>query len=221
MSDSELRSLLPQVSCSSIVDAMLARHTHPVHVLDLVSPNPGAVLFGRAATIRFFPTRRDLHHPVENDFAALFYKAIEEDGGEGAVLVMSNGGYPDAALGGGRKLSRLRQNGLAGVLAAGRLRDFDELSTYGFITYCQGETVAQGAPHVMPIAANVPVEISGVGVIPGDYVYADRAGTVIVPASLVGEILEDAVAREERDAASMERMKTEDPATVMAEGETK
>jgi 4-hydroxy-4-methyl-2-oxoglutarate aldolase len=219
MPDSELRSLLPKVSCSAIVDALLARHTQPVHVLDLVSPNPGAVLFGRAATIRFFPTRRDLQHPVENDFAALFYKAIEEGGGEDAVLVMSNGGYPDAALGGGRKLSRLRQNGLAGVLAAGRLRDFDELSTFGFVTYCRGETVTQGAPHVMPIAANVPVEISGVGVIPGDYVYADGAGAVIVPAALVGEVMEDAVVREEKDAASMERMKTEDPATVMAEGE--
>ena len=109
------------------------------------------------------------------------YRAIA-DGGEGAVLVMSNGGHPDAALGGGRKLSRGRHTGLAGVLADGRLRDFDDLSGYGFVTYCRGETVRQGGHLVMPMDVNVPVEISGVTVLPGDYVYADSSGAAIIPA---------------------------------------
>src|SRR6185436_2228329 len=104
--------LLTRVSCAALVDAMAAAYPHPAHVLDLVSPNPGAVLFGRAVTMRFVPTRKDIAHPVDNNFASLFYRAIAE-GGDGAVLVMSNGGHPDAALGGGRKLSRLRHNRLA------------------------------------------------------------------------------------------------------------
>jgi regulator of RNase E activity RraA len=219
--DADLRAMLDRVSCSSLVDSMLARHAHPCHILDLVSPTPGAVLFGRAVTIRFFPTRKDLQQPVENDFAALFFRAIEEHGGDGAVLVMSHGGHPDAALGGGRKLSRLRHHGVAGVLADGRFRDFDDLAGYGFVTYCHGETVRQGGNLVMPIAHNVPVEVSGVGVVPGDYVYADGAGAVIIPAAIVREVMEDAAAREERDLASMERMAYENPAEVMAKGEAK
>ncbi len=219
MTDTQLRETALDVSCSSIVDALLARHAHPAHILDLVSPTPGAVLFGRAVTIRFFPARKDVQHPVDNDFAALFYRAIEEHGGDGAVLVMSSGGHPDAALGGGRKLSRLRHNRLAGVLADGRLRDFDDLSSYGFVTYCRGETVRQGGNLVMPIAANVPVELSGVGVLPGDYVYADSAGAVVIPAGIVQEVLEDAAGREAKDRASMERMTSEDPTTVMLNGE--
>lgn len=220
VADPELRGMLDSVSCSALVDSMAQRFTHPAHVLDLVSPTPGAVLFGRAATIRFFPTRKDVQHPVENDFASLFYQAIAQ-GGEGAVLVMSSGGHPDAALGGGRKLSRLRHNRLAGVLADGRLRDFDDLDSYGFTTYCRGETVRQGGNLVMPIAANVPVEISGVGVLPGDYVYADSAGAVIIPAGIVAEVLEDAAEREERDAVSRDKMVDEDPAAVIAMGEAR
>lgn len=218
--DPELRSRLDRVSCSSLVDALIDRYEHPAHILDLVSPTPGRVLFGPAVTIRCIPTRKDIAHPIQNNFASLFYRAIAE-GGEGAVLVMSSGGHPDAALGGGRKLSRLRHNGLAGVLADGRLRDFDDLGGYEFATYCRGETVRQGGNLIMPVEANVPVEVSGVAVLPGDYVYADSAGAVVIPAGVAEEVFQDAAAREVRDAASAERMKLEDPATVMARGEVR
>ncbi len=41
--------------------------------------------------------------------------------------------------GGGTKLLRLQENGCAGVLTDGRLRDFDELARYEFAAYCSGE----------------------------------------------------------------------------------
>lgn len=219
--EAEILDLVSRVSCSSLVDSIAQRYNHPAHVLDLVSPTPGRVLFGRAVTIEFLPTRRDIQDPVGNDFASLFYRAIQDEGGEGAVLVMSNGGHPYAALGGGRKLSRLRHNRLAGVLADGRLRDFDDLAGYGFVTYCRGETVRQGGNVVMPVAANVPVEVSGVTVVPGDYVYASSAGCVVIPASDLAEIVQDAAGREERDVASAARMVSEDPASVIANGEAR
>lgn len=214
----ELQAMLPHVTCAAIVDAVAKRYPHPAHVLDLVSPTQGRVLFGPAATIRFFPTRRDVQHPVENDFASCFYRAIGGKG-EGKVLVMSNGGYPNAALGGSRKLFRLNHAGLAGVLADGRLRDFFELARYEFVTYCRGESVRQGAPWVMALAANVPVEVSGVGVFPGDWIYASAAGAVVIPAPDVRAVLEDAVHGEKRDAVSRARMTSEDPARIIAEGE--
>ena len=219
--DQELRALLPKVSCAAIVDAMAGRHAHNAHILDLVSPKAGAVLFGQAVTIRYFPTRKDVQHPIHNNFASLFYQAIEHGGGEGKVLVMGGGGHPDSAFGGGRKLSRLRHNGLAGVLAEGRLRDFDALGDYGFTTYCRGETVRQGGNLIMPLTANVPVEIAGVGIMPGDYIYADASGAVVVPAAEIREVLEEAVESEIRDQASADRMIHEDPANVIAHGETR
>lgn len=216
----DLLPMLDRITCSAMVDAMAERHAHPAHVLDLVSPSPGRVLFGRAVTIRYLPVRKDVQHPVRNNFASLFYQAIEA-GGTDAVLVLSSGGHPTSALGGGRKLSRLRHNGLAGVLADGRLRDFGALAGYPFATYCRGQTVRQGGNLVMPIEADVPVEVSGVAVLPGDWIYADDTGAVVVPAADILGVLEDAARFEERDAASAERMVHEDPATVIAEGETR
>lgn len=215
-----LLPMLDRVTCSAMVDAMAQRYDHPAHILDLVSPTPGRVLFGPAVTIRFMPVRRDVQHPVRNNFASLFYRAIER-GGIGAVLVMSSGGHPVSALGGGRKLSRLRHTGLAGVLADGRLRDFAALGGYPFATYCRGETVRQGGNLVMPVEPDVPVEVGGVGVLPGDWIYADATGAVVVPAADIAGVLEDAARFEERDAASAERMIHEDPATVIAQGEAR
>ena len=218
--DTELRELLPRVTCASLVDALAARRAHPAHVLDLVSPTPGAVLFGRAVTMRLIPTRRDIQDAVGNDFASLFYRAIP-DGGQGRVLVMSSGGHPEVALGGGRKLARLERNGLAGLLADGRLRDFEGLAGYRFTAYCRGETTRQGGAFVMPHEVNVPVEFAGVTVLPGDYVYADRSGAVAIPAVDVADVLAEAARLEELDRASVERSRTEDPARVIAEGDAR
>lgn len=78
-------------------------------------------MFGPAATIAYLPYRDDLPQ-ADLGFAELFYDALGEHPG-GQVLVLSNGGYPDASHGGGTKLSRIENHQLAGVLTDGRLRD--------------------------------------------------------------------------------------------------
>jgi 4-hydroxy-4-methyl-2-oxoglutarate aldolase len=55
------------------------------------------------------------------------------------VIVLASNGYTDTSMGGGTKLLRLHQNGCAGVLTDGRLRDYDELARYDFAAYGSGE----------------------------------------------------------------------------------
>ena len=43
-----------------------------------------------------------------------------------------------------------------------------------------------------PFQANVPVVLGGVGVIPGQYVYADSAGAVVIPDDQIDEVLAEA-----------------------------
>jgi regulator of RNase E activity RraA len=45
---------------------------------------------------------------------------------------------------------------------------------------------------VTPFQANVPVVVSGVGVLPGQYVYADSAGAVVIPDGQLDEVLAEA-----------------------------
>jgi regulator of RNase E activity RraA len=202
---------LDRVACASLVDAMGRHHRHRAHILGLVSPSPRR-LFGPVATIAYLPYRDDLPQ-MELGFGALYHQAVGMSPA-GRVVVLSSGGYPEASHGGGTKLSRLQAGGAAGVLADGRLRDFNQLGGYQFATWCRGEATRWGGDTVVPYAAGVPVEISGVCVVPGDYVYADTSGAVVIPEGSVEQVVEDAVGIEEDDARLAEEIASEDPAAV-------
>lgn len=205
------------LTSASLVDAMGRRHTHRCHVLPLISPDPTRVLFGPAATISFLPYRDD-EAAGARGFAALFYEAVGTEP-EGKVLVLSSGGYPDVSHGGGTKLSRLHNNHLAGLVADGRLRDFGELAAFSFATWCRGEALRWGGDVVVPSAADVPVELGGVTVFPGDYVYADSAGAVVIPAASVVPVLRDAAEIERADRTFSERIRHEDREQVAEAGQ--
>lgn len=55
----DLREIAAAVSCSAICDAMMRRHGHRAHVVDLVSPTPERWLLGPALTMQFLPLRAD------------------------------------------------------------------------------------------------------------------------------------------------------------------
>jgi len=177
-------SLLPMegLRTSDIVDAMGRRHRHRCHILDLVSPTPDRILFGPAVTISFAPSCNE-RLPVDRfNFASAFDEAVGADG-RGKVLVLASNGYPDTSLGGGTKLSRLDHRGLTGLLADGRLRDFDQLAGYSFTARCRGETTRWGGGDVTPFEADRPVVFDRVLIMPGDLIYADSSGAVVIPAA--------------------------------------
>ncbi len=206
----DLRELAAAVSCSAICDAMMRRHAHRAHVMDLVSPTPERWLLGPALTMQFLPLRADHFTSERHDFGALLLEAVGDADPAGHVLAVSSWGYPDAPIAGGKKLSRLRNLGLAGLVADARLRDFEEVEALGIAAWCRGETVRQGGEAIMPFAANVPVGLCGVTVFPGDWIYADASGAVVIPPGDVRAILEDAARIEERDAAEVERLREVD-----------
>lgn len=200
--------VLERVACASLVDAMGRVHNHRAHILSLVSPAPRR-LFGPVATIAYLPYRDDLPE-TGLGFGALCHQALGASP-VGKVLVLSSGGYPDVSHGGGTKLSRLQNSGAAGVLADGRLRDFQQLGGYAFATWCRGEATRWGGDTVMPFAANVAVEIGGVCVTPGDYLYADASGAVVIPQASLQRVIDEALNVEAEDASSLEEIAAERP----------
>jgi 4-hydroxy-4-methyl-2-oxoglutarate aldolase len=180
-------------------------HSHRCDILDLVSPTPGRILFGPAVTISYFPSCSAALDPERYNLANLFYEAVG-DAPAGKVVVLAANGYTDTSMGGGTKLLRLHQNGCAGVLTDGRLRDFDELASYDFAAYCSGEATRWGGDSLTPFQANVPVVLQSVGVIPGQYVFADSSGAVVIPGSQIDEVLKEARKVEAADAASRDQI---------------
>jgi regulator of RNase E activity RraA len=94
-------------------------------------------------------------------------------------------------------------------LADGRLRDFEQLGGYAFATWCRAEATRWGGDTVMPFAANVAVEIVGVCVVHGDYLYADESGAVVIPRASPKRVIEEALNVEREDARSHEEIATE------------
>src|SRR3954463_956628 len=127
------------LKCADLVDAMGRMHRHRCHILDLVSPTPDRILFGPAVTISYFPSCAASLDPDRYNLANLFYETVGDEPA-GKVVVLASNGYTDTSMGGGTKLLRLQENGCAGVITDGRLRDFDELARYDFAAYCSGET---------------------------------------------------------------------------------
>jgi hypothetical protein len=65
--------------------------------LDLVSPTPGRILFGPAATISYFPTCAASLDPDRYNLGNLFYEAVGDEPA-GKVLVLSANGYTDTSM---------------------------------------------------------------------------------------------------------------------------
>ena len=131
-------SAIEGLKCADLVDAMGRFHRHRCHVLDLVTPTPGRVLFGPAVTVSYFPSCSASLDPEHYNLANLFYEAVGDDP-VGKVLVLASNGYTDVSMGGGTKLSAFNATVWQACSPTGRLRDFDELAGYDFAAYCAGE----------------------------------------------------------------------------------
>lgn len=102
----------------------------------------------------------------------------------GKVLVVDGGGSLRKALLGGNLGAAAARNGWAGVVMDGCVRDTAELAT---------QAVGIRALAAMPLPtekrnqgqADVAVQVQGVWVRPGDWLYADEDGIVIASKALV------------------------------------
>ena len=203
---------------ADVVDAMMMTFQHRAHAIHFDSPDPRRVLFGPAVTISYMPVRQDLMDPEKHSLGPAFYRAIGDEDPTGKVLVMASNGYPHASLGGGTKLSRLRNHKMAGILCDGRLRDYEELNTYDFAVYCKGETVRAGGNEIQPYLTNVPVCVDGITVVPGDYVFAQGSAAVVIPAGSAEAILKKSRGIMEKMDRVKESLMNEDPQTVLSQG---
>ena len=98
--------------------------------------------------------------------------------GRGRVLVVDGGGSLRRALVGGNVAASAAKNGWAGVLVYGCVRDVAELNATAVGLYALAlnpmPTVKQGQG-----LRDVYVQIAGLWVRPGDWLYADADGIVV------------------------------------------
>lgn len=97
-------------------------------------------------------------------------------------------------------MSRLaRDRGVAGLVVDGAVRDVDGIEALGFPVFAAG-TVPTPPGRDLAGEIDVPVICGGLQVRPGDYVYGDSDGVVVVPRERHDEV----VARVKRSVSQTE-----------------
>lgn len=109
--------------------------------------------------------------------------AALDEAGAGRVLVVDGGGSTKRAVLGERLLTRACDLGWAGVVIYGAVRD-TALTRRLPIGLRALATAPKRGERGGPAERDVPVEIAGVAVAPGELLYADEDGIVVVSAEL-------------------------------------
>jgi len=109
--------------------------------------------------------------------------------------------------------------GCAGALIDGCTRDSNCLIEMGFPTFCRGRNPVEAVGNILIYDYLVPVFVKGIDgklvVSPGDFIFGDNDGVVVVPKELTVKILEDAERIAAREGKSrLEMAQGQDPMAV-------
>jgi 4-hydroxy-4-methyl-2-oxoglutarate aldolase len=150
----------------------------------------GIRMVGSALTVLCFPGDNIMTHKA--------LQMVEP----GDVLMIDDGDY-DTGCFGHKSALHARSRGGVGVVASGSVRDVAMLRRDRFPTFSR--SISPRAPQKNTAGSiNVPVQIGGIVVCPGDIVVGDDDGVVVVPLTMATEILEKARFRDRREKESVD-----------------
>lgn len=134
---------------------------------------------GPAFTIRMLPV--GIHGGSVGDYI--------DDVAPGQIVVIDNDGRVDATVWGDILTMVAARRGIGGTVIDGVCRDIDRSLDLGYPIFARGNTMRTGKDRVTADAMNVPVQIAGVRIEPGDWLVGDGDGVVALPAARLEQIL--------------------------------
>ena len=111
------------------------------------------------------------------------FRALLDEPGDGAVVVVDGGGATESALMGDIIAAKGAKNGWSGVVILGVIRDSAEISRIDFGTKALGVNPAKSSKQGEG-AIDQPVEFGGVMFRPGEWIYCDEDGILVSPVPL-------------------------------------
>ena len=189
------RGLLDRYSPSCIVSDVMER-ARTMH--SSLTPASSGRFVGPALTVRLYPG--DLVDCLD---ALRVAQA-------GDVIVVDAAAETETSIWGGLMAGLCLQQGVAGAVVDGAVRDVDEVRDLGFPLVARAivprSTHSPYSKRLEPIEINVPIVCGGALVNPGDIVLADEIGVVAVPQEEAAEVLERALAQAETEEATRQRI---------------
>ena len=140
---------------------------------------PGRKLAGSAYTVHYIPAG------VEGGTVGDYIDDVEP----GQVVVIDNYGRTDCTVWGDLLSLTSKIRGVAGTVIDGVCRDVDSIRELDYSTYTKSKFMVTGKDRVKVDSYNLPVNIGGVEVRPGDILVGDESGVVVVPLEKAEEVL--------------------------------
>jgi regulator of RNase E activity RraA len=162
-------------------------------------------LIGRAFTLRFVPAREDLATP-ESWSSPHSTRVAIEDMPAGCIAVVDAMGVTDAGIFGDILCARMKKRGVSALVTDGVLRDIAGVLATDLPVWCQGAAAPPSVAGLTFVNWQEPIACGGVAVYPNDIVVADADGAVLIPASLLDEVVTTAPEQERFEAWVMQEV---------------
>lgn len=136
-------------------------------------------MIGPAFTVQFQPVSEN--EPAE---AANYIEQVPE----GHVIVLSNRGRTDCTVWGDLLTTTAVQQHISGTVIDGCYRDADRIEALQFPVYAKGVYMKSGKNRVKMTGVQVALTIGNTVVRPGDIVFGDDSGVLVIPRDHLTEI---------------------------------
>ena len=156
-------------------------------------------IVGPAFTLRFVPAREDLATPASWG-APISTRAAIEAMPAGSVAVVDANGVTDAGVFGDILCARMAKRGIAALVTDGVIRDKDGVLETGLPVWCRGAAAPPSVAGLTFVSWQEPIGCGGVAVFPDDIVVVDTDGAVVIPASMLDDIVLEAAEQEQMEA---------------------
>lgn len=117
----------------------------------------------------------------------------------GDVMVACTNGSTRTCLWGELLSTAAMARGATGCVIDGHTRDALQIMKMGFPLFCTGFRPVDSSYRSMVIDHSVPVMVGGVRIEPGDIIFGDFDGIVVIPKDLLPEVVERAVTKVESE----------------------
>ena len=193
-----LKAKINSVATATLSSLLRKRGFNNVSIDGLIATRPGARLVGLARTLRYIPNREDLFDRFGGGYNAqkrLFDSLRPDD----VVVIEARGDSGSGTLGDILAI-RAKHLGAAGIVTDGGVRDLAVVTELGIPTYhAGGPPAVLGRKHV-PWEYDTTIGCGGAAVQPGDVIVGDDDGVLVIPPSLIADLVDEAIAQEKEEA---------------------
>lgn len=209
-----IRERYLNLTCAMVYDALALRGYHK-NALDtgMYPLIPEMKLAGPAFTVHYVKS------PVRDESRRLKRLQMIKSFVPGCVQVRDTQGDMSCGQFGEISATAAKAAGCAGALVDGTTRDSNFLIDMGFPTFCRGRNPVEAVGNIIITDYQIPIFMRGIDgkviVNPGDFIFGDNDGVVIVPQKITVQVLEEAERIKNNEKRSRSAMASgEDPIAV-------